>query len=233
VEAIEERFSTFDPVGPNPSGLCQCKCGQPAPIAEQSDTKRGIIKGQPRRFILGHHAKKGPNAVRHLSDGTSVFILERRDGSTLDCFIDTADYDTVKSFRWSAVPDKQTFYAHTGFPRRTTLHRLLFPDSEEVDHRDHNGLNNRRSNLRLATGLQNARNKAKSTNRVFTSRYKGVSFVEHGNWQRFKAGIRVNGKDAHLGFFESEEEAARAYDAAATERFGEFACLNFPKKEAA
>ena len=98
------------------------------------------------------------------------------------------------------------------------------PDHLFVDHIDHNGLNNRRSNLRLCTTAQNARN-------VFsykgsTSKYKGVCWYKEG--RKWAAKIKLNNKAYHLGLFEDETEAAIAYDKKARELHGEFGCLNFP-----
>lgn len=90
-----------------------------------------------------------------------------------------------------------------------------------VDHINGDTLDNRRCNLRVCTAEQNSRNvKA----RAGTSRFKGVCLDVSG-WH---AQIRQGCKTTHLGFFKTEEEAARAYDAAARSRHGDFASLNFP-----
>jgi hypothetical protein len=96
-----------------------------------------------------------------------------------------------------------------------------------VDHKNRNGIDNRRPNLRLATESQNCMNRQKQ--RVTSSKYKGVSWVRSsGKW---KAAIQVDKKNLHLGYFEDEEEAARAYDAAARKYQGEFAYQNFGGEE--
>lgn len=89
-----------------------------------------------------------------------------------------------------------------------------------VDHINHDGLDNRRSNLRPATTKQNVRN---SRSRPGSSQYKGVDLFRGVKW---RATIRVDGKKKHLGLFVDEKDAARAYNKAALELFGEFACLN-------
>lgn len=113
------------------------------------------------------------------------------------------------------------------------MHRLILgvPDGVLVDHRDGNGLNNRRSNLRPATKTQNAQNSRPSLG--FTSRFKGVGWYRGRNRSCWRARIRVDGTQIHLGIFDSEEEAARCYDAAALRLFGEFARLNFPSPQEA
>jgi hypothetical protein len=112
------------------------------------------------------------------------------------------------------------------------MHSLL-TGWPRVDHANGDGLDNRRQNLRQATQQQNMRNSRKY--RGGSSRYKGVCWKIRN--QRWLAQIYVSEQDAsgvptkrklHLGTFTDQETAARAYDAAAREHFGEFACLNFP-----
>jgi hypothetical protein len=91
-----------------------------------------------------------------------------------------------------------------------------------VDHIDHNGLNNQRSNLRVCTQMQNMANKRISKDKV-TSAYKGVYPCAKRKWQ---VRIEKDGKDRHLGVFATPEEAALAYNAAALEAWGEYAFLN-------
>ncbi len=107
---------------------------------------------------------------------------------------------------------------------RTYLHRMLIdaPAEFQVDHINGDKLDNRKSNLRLATSLQNRHNTP--PHRDSRSGYKGVSF----NGKRWRARIGSNGRYRALGYFDTREEAAVAYDAAARELFGEFAWLNFP-----
>lgn len=150
--------------------------------------------------------------------------------SGLVALVDDADAPAVSGVKWAARRTGRggkTIYANGTVPPygQVDMHRLLlgFPD-EEVDHRNGDGLDNRRANLRPCTHALNLANQRPQTGR--TSRYKGVRLHPRGNvWQ---AGIKVNGERRHLGSFSSEIEAARAYDAAALAAWGEFARLNLP-----
>lgn len=91
----------------------------------------------------------------------------------------------------------------------------------EIDHRDHDKLNNRLSNLRLATRSQNNANIRKSRG---SSKAKGVYWETKR--KSFRAHVRFHGKSIHLGYFDIEDEAAHAYNKKAIELFGEYASLN-------
>jgi hypothetical protein len=107
-----------------------------------------------------------------------------------------------------------------------SMHRMVVnaPKGLFVDHINHNGLDNRKANLRICTNLQNLRNKRPKTG--CTSEYKGVHWCKGRN--KFRANIYLNKKAIHLGYFHDEIAAAKAYDEKARELFGEFAYLNFP-----
>ncbi len=92
-----------------------------------------------------------------------------------------------------------------------------------VDHRNHDGLDNRRENLRPCTRKENQRNQKIQHGKA--SKFKGVFRDCPDKWTSL---ITVNGRKIRLGNFALEEDAAKAYDKAAQQHFGEFACLNFP-----
>lgn len=149
--------------------------------------------------------------------------------------IDDGDYDLVMQHRWYVDETAKVGKRHWG-PYAVTRIRLdggrrirlpmhcLIMGTKGVDHRDHDGLNNQRSNLRPATQVQNGQNQRPQVGK--SSRYKGVSWYKASN--AWRARLRVNKTLMYLGSFASELEAAYAYDAAAREAFGEFACTNFP-----
>ncbi len=142
--------------------------------------------------------------------------------------VDAEDYDRLSKYKWCAVRTGQNWYAKTldqnGY--RLILHRLITdaPKGLIVDHINHNGLDNRKSNLRLCTHQQNNYNQRPYPGK--TSRFKGVCLDKRRN--KFIARIQIYGKRIHLGCFHDEIEAAKAYDKKAKELFGEFAYLNFP-----
>jgi hypothetical protein len=99
------------------------------------------------------------------------------------------------------------------------------PEGMVVDHINHNGLDNRKVNMRLATRAENARYSRKTKNK-FHSDYKGVYYIKRV--KRWRARITFEGKTMYVGEFKDEKSAGKAYDRAAKKYFGEFACLNFP-----
>lgn len=142
--------------------------------------------------------------------------------------IDPEDWDKVKDYKWYAAWSNlsKTFYAQTtarinGKRCTIRMHQLIM-NSKKIDHIDHNGLNNLKSNLRLTTNQGNSANKRKSSNH--TSLHKGVSW--YPRYSKWLALICVNYKRIHLGYFHTEIEAAKAYNQAAIQHFGEFAHLN-------
>lgn len=140
--------------------------------------------------------------------------------------VDDDDYDRVMQYRWHCRRDG---YAgtHLGIRRSSALlHRFILGITDpaiQVDHIDLDKLNCRKSNLRVATHQQNQRNREKYHRN--TTGYKGV--FRHPSTQKWRAMITVNGKCVHIGYFHDIEDAARAYDHAACEYFGEFARTNF------
>jgi hypothetical protein len=141
--------------------------------------------------------------------------------------VDDADFDWLNQWKW--------YYHYAGAvrntprPKRKTvlMHREIFglssEDSDDVDHRNHDRLDNRRCNLRICTTTENCHNRYKP--KQCSSKFKGVSW--HNNNARWTAQIGIPGKLIHLGSFKLEECAALAYDMAALREFGEFAHCNF------
>jgi hypothetical protein len=159
--------------------------------------------------------------------------------SNLVAIVDAEDVALVEGCKWYPMYGPCNTYAQS---KRGPMHRIIIaaPPGVEVDHRNHNGLDNRRSNLRLATTLQNAGNRRKQrvthSGGLPSSQYKGVTlasrFCGKGSDWRLRAKynwVAVIGKQL-LGYFTDEIQAALAYDEAALELYGEFALLNFPEE---
>lgn len=139
--------------------------------------------------------------------------------------VDASDVHLIDGYNWAVMPGKSAIYAVRSIwtdkgSRSVFMHRTIMgePDGKFVDHIDGDGLNNRRSNLREATGAQNSRNSRLRRNNV--SGFKGVSWIKRpGKWS---AQIMVDGKQSHLGFFSDPKEAHAAYVRASEALHGEF-----------
>jgi hypothetical protein len=134
------------------------------------------------------------------------------------CLVDDGDFDKMSGFKWFC---DSSGYAHNNTKgKHIRMHRFLMdsPQSMVVDHIDGNTLNNQRKNLRVCTHLQNIKNHKKNSKN--TSGYNGVNLMHGKYWRAY-----ISGK--HIGLFKNKEDAAKAYDKAAKEIFGEFANLNF------
>lgn len=146
-----------------------------------------------------------------------------------NAIVDAADFEWLSQWNWCAMWNAggKTFYARRKILGKNTtiaMHSVILEclSSEEVDHWNHNTLDNRRGNLRKCTSRQNKFNqRLKNTN---ASGYKGVSW--HKGDRRWRARIRIEGRAKFLGNFISPQDAARAYDEAAKKVQGEFAVLN-------
>lgn len=142
------------------------------------------------------------------------------DGENLSLLVDDGDYEFMCRFPWYAKKDGDgRYYAHV----TVTAHKLL-TDYKLVDHVNGNGLDNTRINLRAVTPQQNSWNRGLRSDSQ--SGYKGVHYLK--DRVAYSARIQVNGKRYYLGYFKNSVDAAKAYDTAAREHFGEFARLNFP-----
>jgi len=141
--------------------------------------------------------------------------------------VDDEDYEYLNQWKWHTVRKRNIFYAERRLSKVhkqkiIIMHRVIMktPSNLTVDHINHNGLDNRKINLRNCTNQQNLMNRLSRDN----SNYLGVSYNNKGF---IRARIGFNRYQFHLGYFKNEIEAALAYDKKAKILFGEFANLNF------
>lgn len=165
-----------------------------------------------------------------------LIALNSKSDKKLFTKIDDEDCNKILNFKLHLKKNnKNTFYVAAsgnvnGKYRVISLHRLLLNLSDPrilVDHKDHDGLNNQKSNLRLCNCSLNNANTVKIKNisgKSTSSKFKGVSYYKQT--KRWESNIYFKNKKHHIGFFNSEIIAAIAYNKKAIELFGEFAYLN-------
>ena len=199
-------------------------------------------------------AEGSKNKFQHNPDGTTFIFLETKNKyfpGKYTVVIDTEDWDRVKEYSWSIRGNDRCPYVSALIPhpdgswhyytregkekrrrRRTTLalHHLIFGKPQKgmvVDHINHNGLDNRKENIRFATHSQYDQNRRSRIGS--SSKYKGVYWHKaKGKWI---SNITIDGCCTHIGYFTCEHQAALAYNKKAKELFGEFANLNVVPEE--
>ena len=149
--------------------------------------------------------------------------------------VDDEDYERLCKRKWSVQKDHNTYYA-VGYVKvdgkysRISMHReilgLTSGDGKLVDHKDRNGLNCQRYNMRIATKSLNCYNCKENKNNK--SGYRGVCWYKET--EKWKAYLKVKRINIHLGYYINIKNAAESYDKAAIKYYGKEAILNFPLK---
>jgi hypothetical protein len=145
--------------------------------------------------------------------------------------IDDEDYERVNQFKWCVYKNGKNLYAQRailieGVKSAQSLHRFIMNAQSadpQIDHKDGNGLNNQKLNLRFCTHGENMANSKPRIEK--SSIYKGVLY--HSRDKKYAVSIQHNKKRINLGYFDNEIDAAKVYDKKALELFGEFARPNF------
>jgi hypothetical protein len=135
--------------------------------------------------------------------------------------VDSEDFERLEKFHWTINSQNGYFYARN--PKAGLLHRFVLGASEGqiVDHKNRDTLDNRKSNLRVCTRTENQANSCRKK-----GKWKGVHVEKRYVTVRYRAQLQKNGKRYHKGPFNTEEEAAQAYNELAVLHFGEYALLN-------
>lgn len=219
----------FVPLSNTAGRFCSLRCWHETPRNRLMITCMGCgasVHGKKTRKFCSRkcasHSFTAPRWISEAQPPSGAAWLPLPQGQS--ALVDKTDLQALSKHLWRFNAARRNV-AGTVQGKTVLLHRFLLnaPDGLLVDHINGDPLDNRRSNLRLATDEQNAWNSRKKRG---TSRFKGVSLVRPtGRWSSM---IRVDGATRFLGNYLTEEDAARAYDAVARERFGEFACVNFP-----
>lgn len=157
---------------------------------------------------------------KYIFNSDTLILLCGRD----EVLLDASDYEEVSNYQWSI--GNHGYATYGAGKEQVLLHRLIVhaSDHEIVDHKNRNKLDNRRSNLRICKAFENSINKGKYPG---NNTYKGICKTIDGKWQ---AQIGINRRQKYLGRFDNDVEAAKAYDTAARELYGEYAYLNFPNE---
>lgn len=163
-----------------------------------------------------------------MSSTRNIYYIHDDGSAELKCgnkyvLIDADSVDKLSAYQWSI--GSHGYVTHGSGSEQVLMHRLISGASETdfVDHINRDKLDNRKCNLRICTMRQNSMNRSKQINN--TSGFKGVCQTVTGKWQ---AQIAYKGRSIYLGIYDDPETAAKAYDTAARDIFGEYAFLNLP-----
>lgn len=213
----------------SPAKKCRGKCRQVRPAPEYDGGPEDRICRSCREAF--EEARKPPPPIP-LGDGRTAITLLGKHARGRVAYVSDAKVPLITGYRWRVMEYiradgvKCGPYAVSKAPGGAMLYmHTVVSGYQRTDHKDGDGLNNTDENLRDATQSQNGANRGKRRTGG-TSIYKGVRQLPSGSWE---ARIKVNYEQDSIGCFPDEQDAARAYDAAALAAWGPFAYLNFPE----
>lgn len=180
---------------------------------------------QLRRYgkIFKYSSRDKTNHIEILEDHAEIFLIDKNNEICAKALIDLDDVNKVKNIKWHRSDlQRSTYYCLSNDSEWKRIHRLIMGVTDKnivVDHINHNGLDNRKSNLRICTSGQNTCNCLTSKNNK--SGHKGVYWSKER--KKWCAQISINNKTKGLGRYDTIEEAIEAREKAAKEYYGEFA----------
>lgn len=195
-------------------------------------SQHGVFKQQPRAHINNKSGcpkcsklKQGISNKMNLLDSRYKNIIQPKEYKIIPLTkgkfakVDNEDFDLLSKYNWSITVFKYCANFELG-----RMHRFITncPDDLEVDHINHDTLDNRRCNLRICNGSENTSNRHKL--KKSTSKYKGVYW--NNKYSKWQACVQFKYKKYHLGLFDKEIDAAIAYNKGAIIHQGQFAKLN-------
>ena len=160
--------------------------------------------------------KKSINKIRTIGEIAYIALYNRKNNVIAITIFDSKFINKVKDFRWSRYKHRNTWYVVTNIPRgqqkeygqkRIKIHQIILPCKKPfmIDHKNHDGLDNRLDNLRIVTNRTNCENRGKRRNK-----FGLVGINYHKRDKVFVATIQINGKAKHVGNFKTKEEAHQA-----------------------
>ncbi|SPF53526.1 putative Numod4 motif family protein [Candidatus Desulfosporosinus infrequens] len=191
--------------GKNIVWLCECECGRLKKVSGNSLREKSTVS-----------CGDCPVNKYFEKDGYMIGLTSKCE----EFYFNKADFDLIKQYAWYL---KDNYPSSNVNGKLKKMHRLIMPETKEIDHINGIPYDNRRENLRSVNHSQNMMNKRKAKNPK-SSIYKGVSWHKQGG--KWTANIAFNRNQIYLGCFTSEKEAALIYNKAASFYFGEYARLN-------
>lgn len=200
--------------------LCRCDCGNPNLITVAGTHLKTKHTQSCGCFKI--ETQFNTHKKYNVYDLSGEYGIGYTSNTNKPFFFDLEDYDKIKNYSWSVNKDGYIVaYIDKDNPV-CLLHRLIIKTDKQVDHINHNKSDNRKYNLREVTATQNSMNKELLSQN--TSGVTGVDWVQHIN--KWRARIKVNGKEMHLGVFELFEDAVKVRKEAEDKYFGEFSYDN-------
>lgn len=179
-------------------------------------------------FLLRRRKKKYGIAFRKIK-----LACGKNEAQNKYALVNPEDYESLSRYYWQPYEreNNRCYAVRLDNGRIIYMHRIITnaPAGKVVHHEDGNGLNNTKENLQIVTVAEN--NRCRRMFKPASSKYRGVFFEKKS--KKWRASVKHIGITHHLGSFENEEDAARAYDEAAKIYHGEYAVLNFPQDEVA